>query len=558
MSRGERFSSQSAPAQYGAKAAPIRLRATTAWQAERAATVEMSRPSFLAHRAGYLLVPIVFAAVVVRLIQIDQPFIDPWSWRQSDVAAIARNFFENGFHFTRPQIDWAGNEAGYVGTEFPILPFVAALMYKVLGVHEWIGRIQGVVFFAAALPFFFLLARRVFGAVVAGWATFFYAFAPLSIVASRAFMPDMPSLSLALIGMYFFLNWVDRNDRRSLIVSALLISLSLLIKLPTAVIGASLLYLAAAAVSDRRGSSRDSVGGPFDQTQVRRRPPLQDLLMRWELWLFALITLVPSAIWYWHAHRIAENFYPYHFFGGGGFRIMDAAWYWKIAQQTALSSLTLGLCVLAIVGAFALPRGKYTRLFHWWFAAMVLFVFFVGYGNRHQWYQLPLVPIAAVFAGCACAWVGSRLQVSRVFLVLGALLLAASFAVSSYFCVQTFYRPAAAGVRNLGLELQEATTRGALIIAADDGDPTVFYYAHRKGWHFLEDGIYQGNPLDSAQVIANLEKLRKRGATHLVLYSGTQWWLKYYREFAERVATSATLVEETPEFTIYKLEPAVP
>src|SRR5213078_3922722 len=176
-------------------------------------------------RAKWFLVSIVVAAFVVRLIGIDQPFIDPWSWRQSDVAAIARNYLENGFHFTRPQIDWAGNERGYVGTEFPVLPFVAAIFYKSAGVQEWIGRIQGVLFFVLALPFFFGLLRRIFGEVIALWATFFYAFAPLSIVASRAFMPDVPSLSLAIIGMYFFLDWVERNDRRSLMVSALLISL---------------------------------------------------------------------------------------------------------------------------------------------------------------------------------------------------------------------------------------------------------------------------------------------------------------------------------------------
>ena len=135
----------------------------------------------------------------------------------------------------------------------------------------------------------------------------------------------------------------------------------------------------------------------------------------------------------------------------------------------------------------------------------------------------------------------------------GTALVVVSFAISSYFCVQPLYRPAAASLRNLGLELNEATTANALIIAADDGDPTAFYYAHRKGWHFLGDGVYQGNPLDSGQIIANLEKLRGRGATHLVFYTGTNWWLKYYREFAEDLATSATLVEETPEFTIYKL-----
>ena len=84
-----------------------------------------------------LAITLSIFAVTARLILIDQPYIDRWSWRQSDVAAIARNFEENGFHFTHPQIDWAGDAPGYVGTEFPILPFVAAICYKLAGVHEW-------------------------------------------------------------------------------------------------------------------------------------------------------------------------------------------------------------------------------------------------------------------------------------------------------------------------------------------------------------------------------------------------------------------------------------
>ncbi len=552
----------------------------------------MSRQSFFARRAGYFLVPIVLISLVVRLIDIGQPFIDPWSWRQSDVAAIARNYFENGFHFSRPQIDWAGNEAGYVGTEFPILPFAAALCYRITGVQEWIGRIQGVLLFAAGLPFFFLLVRRIFGGVAAVWATFFYAFAPLSIVASRAFMPDVPSLCLALAGMYFFLVWVEENDWRFLVASAFLVSIALLIKLPTAVIGLPLLYLAVAAGGrlpreggaiskppSRNGGLESAVpgkgkdgglepAGPFgseERDALWKRedggleaaaPWLTRFLASWELWLLALITLVPSAIWYWHARRIAETFYPYHFFGGGGFRIMNAAWYWKIAEQTVRSSFTPVLFALAAAGAFVAPRGKYKWTFHWWLAAMVAFIFVVGWGNRHQWYQLPLVPIAAVFAGCACQWMASQLRSHRVVLVLASVLLVTAFGLSSYQCALPFYRPAAAALRSLGLELKEATIPSSLIIAADDGDPTVFYYAHRKGWHFLENGIYQGNPFDGAQLIANLEKLRGRGASHLVFYAGTNWWLKYYPEFAERLGTSATLVEETPEFTIYKLGPA--
>jgi 4-amino-4-deoxy-L-arabinose transferase-like glycosyltransferase len=494
-------------------------------------------------RGKWLVILIVLGAFAVRLIAIDQPFVDPWSWRQSDVAAIARNYLENGFHFSRPQIDWAGNERGYVGTEFPVLPFAAALLYRGAGVQEWIGRLQGVLFFVAALPFFFGLVRRIFGGVVAVWASFFYAFAPLSIVASRAFMPDVPSLSLAITGMYFFLRWVGEDRFRWLLWSAVCVSFALLIKAPMAIVGAPLLYLSVAAASDRRGSAETEDGG--------QRPPLQ----RWELWFFAAVVLLPPAAWYWHAHRIAERFYPHHFFGAGGFQIMNVAWYWQLVRQTVFSSLSLTLFVLAIFGAVIAPRGKNTRLFHWWLGAMLLFVVFVGYGNRHQWYQLPLVPIAAVFAGCACAWFAARTQFSRKLLAFGAVLLAASFLLSSFYCAQPLYRPAAASLRDLGLELNEATTSNALIIAATDGDPTVFYYAHRKGWHFLGDGVYDGNPLDSAQIIANLEKLRGRGATHLVFYAGTQWWLDYYKEFAAHLATTATLVEQTPEFTIFRLQP---
>src|SRR5439155_2450666 len=95
-----------------------------------------------------LLIAIWISAVVVRLIFINQPYVDHWSWRQSDVAAIALNFSEGGFRFAYPQIDWAGDATGYVGTEFPILPFLAALCYKIAGIHEWIGRSEAVIFFA--------------------------------------------------------------------------------------------------------------------------------------------------------------------------------------------------------------------------------------------------------------------------------------------------------------------------------------------------------------------------------------------------------------------------
>src|SRR6266542_2018381 len=186
-------------------------------------------------RTTKLVAKMSIFAVATRLFLVNQPYIDHWSWRQSDVAAIARNFSEGGFRFAYPQIDWAGDATGYVGTEFPILPFLAAICYKFAGIHEWIGRSQAVIFFAVSLPFFFLLVREIFGSTAAVWASFFFCFTPLNVFAGRSFMPDVPSLSLAIVGLYFFLRWVEHSESSSFFVAAIAISLSLLIKITSIV-----------------------------------------------------------------------------------------------------------------------------------------------------------------------------------------------------------------------------------------------------------------------------------------------------------------------------------
>jgi len=501
----------------------------------------------VAHRATAtdgatkVVIALWILSVTARLMFIDQPYVDHWSWRQSDVAAIARNFYDGGFRFAYPQIDWAGNATGYVGTEFPILPFVAAICYKFAGIHEWIGRSQAVILFAVSLPFFFLLVRESFGSTAAVWATFFFSFAPLNIFAGRSFMPDVPSLSLAMIGLYFFLRWTHDQKWTPFFAAAIAISLSILIKVTSIVIFAPLVYLVVAGIGDP---------GRRETKLVRSR----DQRSRLQLLLFIAITIVPSAIWYWHAYQIAERFYPHHFFGAGGIRIENLSWYLHIARQTATSILTPILSIMAVVGLFVAPRSRNARLFHWWLAAMVLFVIIVGYGNRHRWYQLPLVPITAAFAGTACAFIGSKIASSRVAAVTLSILLAGSFALLPYVFVQPLYEPSAAQLRDAGLELNRITAPDALIVAADTGDPTIFYYAERKGWHFLErDATYAGNPSDSQQAIADLEQLRRRGATHLVFTTNTLWWLHYYPEFAQHLAKSAELIEATPEFRIYKL-----
>src|SRR5207244_11463079 len=102
---------------------------------------------------------------------------------------------------------------------------------------------------------------------------------------------------------------------------------------------------------------------------------------------------------------------------------MSLAWYLKIAKEIVTSTLTPFVFVLGCGGVVVTktcperqsngsiprPRGA-ARMFHLWLAAMILFIVIVVYGNRHLWYQLPLLPITAVLSIASCVFVGAKIQ----------------------------------------------------------------------------------------------------------------------------------------------------
>src|SRR5439155_3949662 len=136
--------------------------------------------------------------------------------------------------------------------------------------------------------------REVFDNTAAVWATFFFSFAPLNVFAGRSFMADVPALSLAIIGLYFFLRWIRDREWAPLLVAAIVVSLCILIKATSFIIAVPLLYLAVAGIGNP-GLSRAlfHVG--------------RDHRSRLQLLLFAALAVLPSVAWYWHAYQIAQR-----------------------------------------------------------------------------------------------------------------------------------------------------------------------------------------------------------------------------------------------------------
>ena len=130
--------------------------------------------------------PVLFAlALVARWHVLAFPDAPVLGWRQADMLSVTRNFGRNGFRLLWPQIDWGGAGPGFVEMEFPILPWIGAVLQKLFGPHELLSALVPL---AASLGLVFAIAaltRRVLGPDVAFWAGAFAALSPQADRRSR-------------------------------------------------------------------------------------------------------------------------------------------------------------------------------------------------------------------------------------------------------------------------------------------------------------------------------------------------------------------------------------
>jgi glycosyltransferase involved in cell wall biosynthesis len=104
----------------------------------------------------------------------------------------------------------------------------------------------------------------------------------------------------------------------------------------------------------------------------------------------------------------------------------------------------------------------------------------------------------------------------------------------------------------------------ATVMVVSNGDDDLLKLGDRKAWHFpqSEDGRYAGyHPANSADAIAQLEKLREKGGDYLIFPGTSSWWLDYYKEFKAHLEKSYALLcadEACSIFSLRASEPARP
>jgi hypothetical protein len=194
--------------------------------------------------AGVMLA-VMLAGIGMRLAYVDRPLDDRMRapWRQSDYTQLARNFWREDPNILHPRIDWRRDGPGLVEAEFPLLPWTAGMLDRVLGYHEAILRVLSAVLSIGSLFLFAGLARRLLSPSAALAAVAFYAFNPLLVDLSTAMQPEPLMLFLCLLAMVFLARWERTGADPSLVLAAAALGGAIMSKATAACLGLTFAFV---------------------------------------------------------------------------------------------------------------------------------------------------------------------------------------------------------------------------------------------------------------------------------------------------------------------------
>jgi 4-amino-4-deoxy-L-arabinose transferase-like glycosyltransferase len=416
---------------------------------------------------------IILVALLVRLFHISFTVIGWHSWRQSDTAAITRNFYENGYNILYPQIDWRGNTPGYVESEFHIYPFIVSLLYGMFGASEFWGRLVSVMFSLFTILGIYLLVKKYLGEKVAFWSSFIYAILPLNIFYGRAFMPELLMLMCSVYGIFYFTELLDKGGWKYFILTFLFVALAILIKLPALYIGFLMVFL----IFQKHGKL---------------------VFVQWRLFILGILILLPAVVWYYHAHNLYMQtnltFAIWDFSGDKWTNLktlLNIDFYHGVfLRNIAERHLTYPGFILFVWGLFIKRTNKREKIFDFWLISVLIYFIVVALGvNAHEYYQLPFTLPASVFIGKAINKIIESYKEIKLLLLwkivfATSLLLIALIPILSILRVTNFYKSENEDnpIFKCANEIKLNTNKNDLIITVCDGNPVFLYIFDRKGW----------------------------------------------------------------------------
>jgi hypothetical protein len=528
----------------------------------------LTKESVNSGQSSTLLQSCLFAGIFVlagalRLSHINEPLVDSFSFRQTSTAMMAENFSRGNWNIFLPQVNWAGPGPTYTGREFQTFTYLVAILWALVGQHEWIGRAIAAAFGLLSLTSLYLLVRRIWGESYALASAAVWAVLPGAIVIDRSFLPDPVMMGLVLTSLLCYVIFFQTRRFAYLYGAAGIGVLGILTKLPGAVVVVPMVYATIKLL------------------------PREPSLARQKLLFVTGISTIPVVAYYLWVVHVAKTYPPYHLAGVGNFIWSNhkegwlSSWYFIPRAWSQLTGWLwtwpgIILTFIGLVESFSLKRsdmGK-TRpfsgpwLFHWWLVGCVALYLIAAYELVwNPWNFQVFNVVAAAFAGRALIFVGRIRWFSNsqpaMFIAISLPLIALTY--SSVRALPQFWNLSQRAVDDyeLGKALCRISQPGELVATVPGlmGDPRVIYYSHRRGWVFPDPYRNWGMlPPDGDSAIQAFENLRLQKTRWFAVARSPidyhrppkNFW-EYQRQLIEYVERTCERAHVSPHGIIYRI-----
>jgi 4-amino-4-deoxy-L-arabinose transferase-like glycosyltransferase len=437
-------------------------------------------PRFIDRRFGVWVLIVVVFAVVLRLYHIHDPLLDHPAWRQGDTASIARNFATLQYNIMYPQTNYDGPPPNYVELELQIVPFLAATLYKIFGVHEIFGRLITLCFSVGTVAVIGYFGRWLFSSAVAGLsAAFFFAIFPGSIYYGRTFTPDTAMVFFLTAALYVVTRLVVEDEvfgQRSLARATALLTLAYLAK-PVAVVG---IVPVIGTLWERVRSGR-----------TMRPTAIAVLLVVPLLILWLYDTRVSQiAEWHWASGITALHIIPalkaaFTSWSGFTLKLTQFREVLGMLRETMLGTIAFVLSILGFI-ALVWTDARSKALLWGWLIGGLIYTYVVVTVERVDYYMYLLLPLCALAIGALIArfvaWVATvdAAPQARYAIVALVPIVAIATLVQARAAIEPYYAFNKQAYRN-AVFLNHTLNPKALVVIGHYG-PDILYYLNRYGW----------------------------------------------------------------------------
>ena len=472
------------------------------------------------------LILFILLGALLRFEHITQPFIDKFSWREASTAMMAQNFYRGQWNIFYPEVDWGGPGPNYQGREFQTVTYIAAVLYKVFGQHEWVGRCVTVAFGLWGIFALYQLTRRVWDNERALVSAGVMSVLPGAVFIERSFLPDPAMVALVITSLWMLVAYCQTEKMHYLVLSAFVGCVGILTKLPGIIIGLPAIY-AIYAILGRRALERQKLFS----------------LLGAGVSVLALI----SGYYLWARH-LSLAYPPYQFAGQHQFISVAKIGDWirhdyflpKFINQILGWLWTWPFAILTLIGLTLSPSKAGTGspgakggpwFFHWFGVALVIQYLVEAQHLVEDPNNMDLFnPFAAAMGGNAIVTVfrlieraGFGFESLKITGIIGIIVIIGLVGRQQ---IKSRYNPSYASSYHTGVTVSKVASPTDLIISFGL-NPCTIYYSKLRGWLFPPTEVWH-TPFgwDYAELdIKALKSVWERGAKWLVIANSNDGYI---------------------------------